>query len=426
MSVWNDDERHVRDLWAATPAPPSLRSRYEAARASRALGHPHHSLRPLAFAAALAAAIAVGGIAFGAHRLASQEGGHGAKPTPPPLPTSAAPTESPAATPSPSAAVPGAWLTHHVSDGTVVAMALDSNAIFALVAPVANQPLTTDNLVRIDRTTGARVTSASINAGTSLVRAGADVWVGAGGSQTTSLPQLTGSVLRFDAVTLSPRGSVALPNATSPGDTVSHTVDLSAAGSTVVAGFGSNVVEIDAATGATRRTIGTGSQRTVEDVALSPWGDRVYVATGDASTQARVVTEWDTASGEAVPGSASANVDSVGPVRLAATTTGVWVSRATGMLGDFLFHYNGALNTIRDPAVAPDAARDENSIHTTLASGVLWVMGSQLRCSDPATGATRAIDARNDVVALIGDATGTYISTASGIDQLSPPRTCFG
>jgi hypothetical protein len=429
MSVWNDDERHVRDLWAVTPAPPSLRSRYESARVSRALRHPHRTLRPLAFAAALAAAIAVGGIAFGAHRLASQGGGHAVKPTPPPLPTSSAPpapTQSPAATPSPSAAVPGAWPTHHVSDGVVFAMVLDQHAIFALVAPAAGTaPITSDTLVRIDRATGARTTGASFSLGTSLVRVGADVWVGSGGAAATP-PQSNGTVLRFDAATLAPRGTIALPGGSATGDPAADTVHLAAAGSTVVAGLGSNVLVIDASTGVTRRTIGAGFQRTVEDVALSPSADRLYVATGDASTQTRVLTEWDPASGQAALGTPSANVDSVSPVHLAATATGVWVSRATGMLGDFRFHVSGALNTVRDAAGAPDTGRDDNNVHTTLAGGVLWVVGVQLRCSDPASGATRAIDAGTIVSQVISDAGGTYVGTPLGIDQLTPPRTCYG
>jgi hypothetical protein len=424
MSVWNDDERPIRDLWTSVSAPPTLRSRYEAERAHR---RPNASLRPLLLAGAVAVVIAAAGLAFGAHRPVSL--GSGQRPTAPAVPTSpASPLPSPSSTASdtpsatPSAVIAG-WPSRRLTDRQAGSLALDANAVFALVAAPDTQWLSDSDvdLVRLDRSTGRVTASRHIGAATSLLRAGGEVWVGAP-DQVQSPTR--GTILRFDAISLAPRGSIALPRGSGASDAYQPGVRLSASGTTVVAGFGSNFEVIDATTATVRRTVAAGGQQVVEDVAISPKGRRIYAVTGDSS-QTFVLSEWDAATGQPVSGG-SATLDSVGPPQLTATDAGVWVSRATGMMGTYEFHPSGALATARPPGGAPSDTEAPNSVHTAFARSILWVLGSGVRCADPATGANRAVDpmASSYTNSLVADGAVVFVSDSSGIALLTPPPAC--
>jgi DNA-binding beta-propeller fold protein YncE len=225
-------------------------------------------------------------------------------------------------------------------------------------------------------------------------------------------------VLRFNATTLAAEGTLALPTP-APGFTPGYSVHVAAAGGTLVAGFGNKVEEIDPATGTVVGTIVVSSGQIVQDVAVSPAGDLIYVGAADAS-QTTTLTEWSVATGQLVGDRGSQA--SLGPVQLTATATGVWVSNSSGTLGGYDFRRSGDLGTVQgQPTV-----NDENLVHTRLARGVLWVLGGQLRCADPATGAIRATTRIPEASALVGDSRAMYVGARDGLDLLAPDPACFG
>lgn len=432
MSAWNDDERRLRELWAATPPPPGLRHRYESLRAAGALQRPQHSLRPLVLAAALAVVIAAGGAAFGAHRLIGQGGAanqqhHHPVPTLPPT-SEVLPSPTPEVTATPSATATSGWTTRRITDQAVTAMALDANTIYALqwIPGRAGPGSGNFQLDRIDRGTRDLKGISILDLTTDLVRAGNEVWVGT--SQASGSP-LVGKILRFDAATLDLKGGITLPQGAgyAPSPYGNPGVHLAAAGNTVVAGFAGMFEVIDAATGTVRYSLGAGYQKpmTVDDVAISPDGTRIYVvASSNDQVPSTVLTEWDPATRQPVPGQRTAIDFSVGPPKLTATNAGVWVSVATGMMGQYSFRPGSALGTVS----AKSDGRDPNSVHTAFAGNILWVLGPQLRCADPRTGATRAADDNMQGYegTVVADAAGTYISGSDGIDLIVPPKACSG
>ena len=434
MSAWNDDERRLRDLWAATPAPPSLRHRYESLRAAGSLQPPRHSLRPLVLAAALAVVIAAGGAAFGAHRLIGQGGAakqqhHHPVPTLPPT-AAVVPSPTPEVTATPSATATSGWTTaHRITSQPVTAVALDANAIYWLqwVPPIkAGFGSGNFEVNRSDRSTHNGEGTAILDQATSLVVAGNEVWVGT--SQAAGSP-LVGKILRFDAATLHLKGSITLPQGSgyAPSPYGNPEVHLSAAGNTVVAGFAGMFEVLDVATGTVRYSLNAGYQKpmTVDDVAISPDATRLYVvATSNDQVPSTVLTEWDPATRQPVPGQRTAIDLSVGPPKLTATNSGVWVTVSTGMMGQYSFRPGNALGTVS----AKSDDRDPNSVHTAFADNILWVLSPQLRCADPRTGATHAADDNMQGYegTVVADAAGTYVSGSDGIDLIVPPSACSG
>jgi len=420
MTGWDENERPVRETWAAVPAPARLRARFEAAIAASTTDRRSRSLRPLLVAGMLVALIAAGGAAYGAHRL-SERGGATTGPSPSPA-ISAQPSPQPTPT-----TVTSSWVVHHLADGAVLAMAVDDRAVYALIPVPGTSGDTRLNteVLRIDRASGQIARTAPLGVADSLARAGDDVWVGADGQIATPQPGTpSGSVLRFDAATLTHLGTTSLPSATS-GGAPGGTVHLSAGAGRLYAGFADSIYALDPSTGDVRATIGLGRNRTAQDIALAPSGDVIYAATGDSTSQTDVITEWDTVTSAQVTSAGTASVQSVGPLRLTATDTGVWASTPTGMLAQLIFHRMEALATT---VAAPADFRASNNLHTVLLGNVLWLFpGISLVCADPTTAAARAsTDMNVDAVTVVGDAAGTYLGTLAGIDAIAPDPRCAG
>lgn len=426
MSAWDDDELRLREIWAATPAPSGLRAAFHAAVAGGA-APPRRTLRPLAVAVGVAVVLAAGGVAFGAHRLSERRATSS-----PPLPTGAprvsTPPPAPTGAPTPTNVSGGSWLTGRLDDGAVVDMALSPSAVYALVtAPgVSGDTRSSTELVRIDRVTGARSSTSPMALATSVAVVGGNVWVGMGGSLggAPSSPQ----VVRLEPKTLLATGTTALHTTGASAGGPDLTVHLAAGAGQAFAVYGPDLFELDPTSGAVLRTTALGGVMTAWDIAVSPRGDRVYTSAADATLQTSTVAEWDAAGGQPA-GGGSAVLHGLGPVRLAATDAGVWLSQATGSLGGVSFQRSGQLGSAG--TTAQPSVPHSNQVHVlttaNVPGGILWILDAgTLTCADPASGTVRASTAVDGAVTVVADGTATYLGSTGGVDLLRPDARCNG
>jgi len=116
-----------------------------------------------------------------------------------------------------------------------------------------------------------------------------------------------------------------------------------------------------------------------------------------------------------------------------ATTGGVWVSVATGMLGTVEFHRVSDLRPVA--AFGPDRKGPAtNAIKADVVDGILWVtdsMAGVVACADPATGRPREIVIPQSAgIAgysnVAGAGSQVYLGIDRGVARITPSARCRG
>lgn len=268
------------------------------------------------------------------------------------------------------------WIQAH--GGTPVALGgpfgpvtVTPRAVFAISSPAY-----TPTLARIDRGTH-RVTFLPLDGSTASVAVGGDaLYVQTNVGESWELQ-------RVDPDTLDVKWTVSLGGA----DNVSSQQAVAGGPDFVWDSAGRHLEQRDARTGHVQRTIPLSVAKDDVDatLALSPDLRTLYVAYGDFGGGTEPIETRDAATGRRLAYRAS-GVGSIGLPRPTATSTGVWLSYATGM--------QGAATFFRAPDLRPAAALTIGN-QTSFGMGVdLAVSGSTLwasnfdfvACADARTG----------------------------------------
>src|SRR5216683_6436662 len=207
-----------------------------------------------------------------------------------PVPTvSASPSPSPSASPTP----PSTWVTRRVPIGPVVAMSLDSAAIFALYAPAPTAggiDPSKIGLARIDRATGAVATMGGFPYAKTVARVTAGLWVAAGpGIGDGTVAADTRWLTLVDPVTLSVKQRVHLPAQADSGSNAGP--QLAGAANLLWLGYAHSLYRLDPISGRTLLTVSVPG--TVTSISLDPSGHRLYAGLVSSQPGAALVIELD-------------------------------------------------------------------------------------------------------------------------------------
>jgi hypothetical protein len=305
--------------------------------------------------------------------------------------------------------------------GPIADLAVGPNAVYALYSPATSEgalPNATDTrLARIDRTTGAVMTAGPFPFAWHIAAAAGAVWIGPNNQYSgTSAPD-SRTLVSVDAQSLATQQRVVLPAEVAPGQLLANIATDS--GSVWVA-YGSHLYRLAAASGAivaSRSLAGTASS-----IALDPAGRRLYVGvTDDAAATGAAIAEFEPATLKSLV-STSTGGGGLGGPQVAAGVDDVWVSYATGMLGQV--EHRQASNLAVTP-VAP--LRFSNGVHVFEAGNLVWVvdaMAGRLVCLDPRTGAVRVDWGTAQGGVLAGDGSAMYLGDVTGVGAFQPDPRC--
>ena len=335
-------------------------------------------------------------------------------PTPPPSP-SPSPSLTPSPTPSPSAT--SSWVTRQLPVGSVVAMSLDSSAVFALYhpGPMNGRPNPADTmLARIDRATAAVTTAGPFPQAMLLARVTSGLWIGAGANQGTAGPDTQWLTL-VDPVTLKVKQRVHLPGQPTAGTyspaQLAGTTDL------LWSAYGNSLYRLDAATGRILFTQNLGG--TATGLSIDPSTHRLYAGWVPSQGTEALVIEWDGSTGRRIASAPTGGADLGGPTVIAAPD-GVWISYATGMMGAVEHRADTTLSLLAGPLHG-----HSNGIRAFVGGGALWLVDAgQVECADLRTGTTAASSQATLVAALVADANGSYLGDGDGVGFLRPDPSC--
>jgi hypothetical protein len=327
-------------------------------------------------------------------------------------------TASPSPSPSTSATPLSSWITRRVPIGSVVAMSLDSSAVFALYdpGPMNGRPDPAKTmLARIDRATAAVTTAGPFPQATLLARVGPGLWIGAGAVQGTAGD--TQSLTLVDPVTLTVKQRVRLPGKPVPGTfslpEVAGTSDL------LWLGYGNSVYRLDPATGRVLLTLGLAG--TATSISIDPSGHQLYAGLVSSQPGAALVIELDASTGARIASAPTGGGDLGGP-HVAAAPDGVWISYATGMLGAVEHRSATGLALLSSPD-----HQHTNGIRVSVFGRTLWLvdgMAQQVACGDPLSGVIAASSQESSPTAVVADASGSYLGDADGVGFLRPDPSC--
>ena len=339
-----------------------------------------------------------------------------------PLPTvSASPSPSPS--PSASATPLSSWVTRRIPIGPVVAMSLDSAAVFALYAPApvaGGSDPSKIGLARIDRATSAVATMGGFPYAKTLARVTAGLWVAAGpGIGDGTVAADTKWLTLVDPVTLSVKQRVHLPGQADPASFAAP--QLAGAANVLWLGYGHSLYRLDPTTG--RILLTESLPGTATSISIDPSGHRLYVGVEVTPSQNSqdLVIEWDALTGTRLASAPTGGLGLAGP-QVAAAADGVWISYATGMLGAVEHRSATGLAEL----VAPQH-QHTNGIHVFVFGGTLWLvdgMAQQVACGDPLTGVITASSQETSPEAIVADANGSYLGGFDGIGFLQPDPSC--
>lgn len=341
------------------------------------------------------------------------------KPTPSVIPSASAAPTAPSATPSP---IPlSSWITRRVPIAGQVyyeqAIALDSSAIFALYTPTSNDPHDNSQttLARIDRTTGKLVTNGPFPGGFRLLRVPTGVWVVGGMNGGPAVDKYWMDLV--DPVTLQVKSRVWVPGR--PGPTAFGLPDLTGASNIMWLGYGQQLFRLDPGTGKVMATVTLAG--TVSSVSLDPSAKRLYLGVVPAASQAyqeAQVLELDGTTGSRIASATTGGAGLGGP-QVVASADSVWISYATGMMGQV--EHRDAANLALLPN--PSQVGHTNGIGIVVGGGSVWYldgMAERVACADPRTGAIASTANLTFPAALVADANGTYAAVPGEIDFLKP------
>ena len=306
--------------------------------------------------------------------------------------------------------------------GPVADIAVSPDAIFALYSPTTTEGALTNatdtRLARIDRGSGVVVTAGPFPFAMQIAFAAGRVWIGPinqypGASATDSR-----MLISVDALTLSVTQRLTLPAEAAQRQLVAN---LASDSSSVWVAYGTHVYRLDATSG---RTIASHSVSGVATgIALDPSGGRLYVGADAAvSNQSQAsITEFEAAALTPLASASTGGGDLGGP-QVAAGPDDVWVSYATGMMGQ-VEHRQAS-----DLAPLPLAsAVHTNGVRVYEVAGVVWVsdqMAGELICLNRQSGAVRAGWTTPEGGVVAGDALGSYFGDITGLASFQPDPRC--
>lgn len=357
---------------------------------------------------AAVAALAV--IAAGCTSQPSSTSGPAEGATPSAASPSASPSTRPTAVPSPGPK--GVRLV--VSLGSpVVAVTTGDDAVYAiyLPSPNGNQQV----VIRLDPRTGGTTMSPSFPGagnGDGLAFLGGSVWA------TGGIPSTAGRAFLYqlDAATLAVIDHIDLPGPPS-------TIAAGPAGLWV--GAGRFLILLDPSDGRVLRSLQVKGE--VGHLAVDPTGRLLYVSTHlPADLTPLAITERDATSGAvlvSVPGPIGLAVN-----RLSATTTGVWVSYATGTLGSVVLLRASDLHLVASFRGGGGEA-GSNDVSAEVAGGILWVPNALggVWCADPATGRLRGREMFGERGGLdheVAVPPFIYAGAYKGLVRITPSPSC--
>lgn len=328
--------------------------------------------------------------------------------------SSASATPSATLSPTPLPPALSSWITRRIPLGSPVytGMAIDSSAVFALYTPTSTYPRDTSqvSLARIDRTTGRVVTNGPFPGGFQLVRVRAGLWVVGGMS---GQPGGKYWIDLVDPVTLQVKARSWVSGQPSPQFALPR---LTGTPSLLWLAYGSQISRLDPATGKILTSITVVGIAT--SASLDPSERRLYVGiepVSSSNNQAQVI-ELDALTGVRRASAWTGGLGLGGPT-VAASTDGVWIAYATGMMGQ-VEHRSAA-----DLSLIPNASQTEhsNGIYVVVGGGSVWYLdggAQQLACVDPRTGAIAASTDLGPLTALVADSKGTYAAVPDEVDFL--------
>ena len=315
------------------------------------------------------------------------------------------------------------WIESALPLGSVDAITADRDAVYAVVERLQLGMWDLDRamVARLDRATGQVTMAGPFPAADSLALAGGRLWVGAGVHPGIVNPGHQ-ALYGVDPATLQVEQELSLLPAP---DASQFSARLAGTGNLLWLGWGNDLIRIDPHSGAVLNRLDPGGGG-VDDVALSPGGDRLYVTTRLPSEDALIsVREPRTGAMHA-----TATEHSTAGARLAAVGDGVWIPGPTG-LSSALSHRRatdlGPLGPA--PALGGDGHPSGNTLRAFVADGVLWLADSQrstLSCADPRSGAIRASAGIARAQELAGDAGGIYLGTTDGVVVIGLDPRCAG
>lgn len=331
------------------------------------------------------------------------------------------PTASPSQSPSPSATPLSSWVTRHVAFGQVTAMSLDTSTIFALYAPApvsGGIDPSKIGLARIDRVTGAVATAGVFPYAKSVVRVTAGLWVAAGpgvGDGTVGADMKWLSLV--DPVTLSVKQRVRLPAQAASGSfsapQLAGTLNL------LWLGYGQSLYRLDPTTG--RILLTESVPGTATSISLDPSAHRLYAGLTANQPGVALVIELDASTGGRIASAPTGGADLGGP-HVAAAPDGVWISYATGMLGEVEHRSATGLTLLSSPS-----DQHTNGIRVSVFGRTLWLvdgMAQQVACGDPLSGVIAASSQETLPAAIAADANGSYLGDSDGVGFLRPDPSC--
>jgi hypothetical protein len=346
---------------------------------------------------------------------------------PPVVGPSLFPSPSPSAsltpTPSPSPSATPSWVTRQVPIGSVVAMSLDSSAVFALYnpGPMNGRPNPAETmLARIDRATAAVTTAGPFPQAVLLARVTSGLWIGAGANQGTAGPDTQWLTL-LDPVTLKVKQRIHLPGQPAAG--TYSMPQLAGTSDLLWSAYGNSLYHLDAASGrilSTQTLPGTASS-----LSIDPSSRRLYMGVDAATPQTdqAMVIEFDRRTGAKLASAPTGGAALGGP-QVAAAPDGVWIAFATGMMGAVEHRTAAGLTLLFDPLYQN---RHTNSIRVFVGGGALWfmdAMASQLACADLGTGTIAASVQETLPAVIVADSAGSYLGNNDGVDFLRPDPSC--
>jgi len=351
-------------------------------------------------------------------RIVRDEAQHKVTLVPPPS-ASPSPSASPLASPSPPPSPSPSWVTRQLPIGSVVAMSLDSSAVFALYnpGPMNGRPdPAAIMLARIDRATAVVTTAGPFPQAMLLSRVAPGLWIGAGANQGT-----TGSDTQWltlvDPVTLKVKQRIHLPGQPTAGTysvpQLAGTADL------LWSAYGNSLYRLDAATG--RVLLTQNLPGTATGLSIDPSNHRLYAGLVPSQGTEAAVIELNGSTGGRIA-SASTGGAGLGGPQVAAAPGGVWISYATGMQGAVELRAETSLSLLAGPQHP-----HTNSIRAFVGGGALWLVDSGVGgvvCADLRTGAAAASSQEIQPIAVVADANGSFLGDADGVGFLRPDPSC--
>jgi len=306
--------------------------------------------------------------------------------------------------------------------GPVADIAVGRDAVYVLYSPPTSEGAlsnaTETRLGRIDRASGKLITAGPFPFARQIALAGGVVWIGPNNQYAgTSAPD-SRMLLGVDARSLSTQYRVTLPN---DGAQQALVANLASDSDTVWVAYGRHLYRLAAGSGAmlaSHSLLGIATS-----VAIDPAGRRLYVGLDSVSPVSNAtITAFDATALTPLFSATTGGGDLGGP-HLAAGAQDVWVSYATGMLGQV--EHRQASNLAQLPVAS---AMHTNGVQVFEIAGMVWVsddMAGQLMCLDPQTGAVRATWGTLQGGVVDGDGSTLYFGDINGLGSFQPDPRCL-